>query len=87
MSGQPVQTDEKVALAPQQSDSYQITTTHKAVESAVYYRRRRYRRLFHFFFAALFIWVAARHVLRHCERRRFGPPHFDSLHWVSLRWN
>ena len=83
------QTDEKVALAPQatmQPDSYQITTTPKAVEPAVYYRRRRYRRIFHFFFAALFIWVGARHLLRHCERRRFGP-HFDSLHWVSRRWN
>lgn len=91
--GQPTQiddkvADEKVALAPTvQPPSYQITSTTSDVEPAIHYRRRRLRRLFHFSFAALFIWVAARHVLRHCERRRFGPPHLDSFHWVSLRWN
>lgn len=87
--GQPSQTDEKVAPAPTvQPPSYQITAITSDIEPAIYYRRRhRLRRLFHFFFAATFIWVVARHILRHCERRRFGPSHFDSLHWVSLRWN
>ncbi|KAF8273741.1 hypothetical protein EI94DRAFT_1826128 [Lactarius quietus] len=80
--GQPTQTDEKVAPPPtMQPPSYQISMVHSDIEPAIHYRRRRFRRLFHLFFAALFIWVTARYVLRHCERRRFGPPHLDSLHW------
>ncbi|KAH9036846.1 hypothetical protein EDB85DRAFT_1938979 [Lactarius pseudohatsudake] len=87
---QPTQSDEKVALAPTvQPPSYQITTEPPpgdAESGRPDHRRRRFRRFFHFFFAALFIWVTARHVIRHCEmRRRFGPPHFGSIHEVSLR--
>lgn len=77
--------DEKVEPAPTvQPPSCQITTTLQDVRHPIHHRRPL-RRLFHFFLAALFIWVTARHILRHCERRRFGPPHFDGLHWVNLR--
>ncbi|KAH9171093.1 hypothetical protein EDB89DRAFT_1194704 [Lactarius sanguifluus] len=83
--GQPIQSDEKVALAPTvQPPSYQITTEPPgdAESGRPVHRRRRFRRFCHFFFAALFIWVSARHVIRHCEMRRFGPPHphFGDIH-------
>ena len=95
--GQPTHTYEKVASAATvRPPSYQPTTEvpfpppanaelGRPIENAVN-RRRRFRRLCHFFIASLFIWVTARHVLRHCEKRRFGPQHFDNVHWVSLRW-
>ncbi|KAH8993594.1 hypothetical protein EDB86DRAFT_3103177 [Lactarius hatsudake] len=84
---QPTQSDEKVALAPTvQPPSYQITAEQPypppgdAESGQPVHRRRRFRRFFHFFFAALFIWVTARHVIRHCRMRRFGPPHFGGIH-------
>lgn len=81
-----VPTDEKVAPVPTvELPNYQLVIpTLQDVRHPVH-RRRPLRRLFHFFLAALFIWVTARHIIRHCERRRFGPPHFDGLHWVNLR--
>ena len=85
----PIQTDEKVAFAPTvQPPSYRMTTPSADAESEPGrpIHRRRFRRLCHFFIAALFIWVTARHVLRHCEERKFGRSHFDRVHWVSLRW-
>lgn len=90
--GNPPQTDEKVASAVSlQPPNYREDAPYPPPADPEHgrpcHRRRRIRRLCHFFVASLFIWVTARHVLRHCERRRFGPPppHFDGAHWVSLR--
>jgi hypothetical protein len=96
--GQPTQTDEKVAFAPTvQPPSYRITTeapyappAGADAEPGRPIHRRRFRRLCHFFIATLFIWVTARHILRHCKERKFGRPHFghphfDNGHRVSLR--
>ncbi len=46
--------------------------------------RRRCRRFGHFFIAGLFLWLIASYIVRHCELRRFGPPHSDDFPWVCL---
>ncbi len=46
--------------------------------------RRRFRRFGHFFIGLLFLWFAARYVVRHCELRRFAPPHTEDFRWVRL---
>ncbi len=46
--------------------------------------RRRCRRFGYFFICLLFLWFAARYVVRHCELRRFAPPYYEDFPWARL---
>lgn len=46
-------------------------------------RRRRCRRFGYIFIGLFFLWLTARHIVRHCQLRRFAHPHADDFPWVG----
>lgn len=89
-----VVTDDKVdpqaAAAAQPPPSYKDTAPAEAPPPPppghhhCGHRRRRFRRFGHFLIAAVLLFFAARFIVRHCELRRFAPPHPDDFPWVCL---
>ena len=87
-----VVTDDKVhpqaVAAAQPPPSYQVAAPAEAPPPPGHqcdHRRRRFRRFGHFLIAAVFLWFAARFIVRHCELRRLAPPHpDDDFPWVRL---
>lgn len=88
-------TDDKVDLDPKMASdqlppSYQTASEaapdSEPAQSGCCRHRRRCRRFGHFVVALLVLWLTARHIVRHCQLRRFAhpDPHADDSPWVGL---
>ncbi|KAI9508246.1 hypothetical protein F5148DRAFT_931999 [Russula earlei] len=78
-------TDEKVVTSdlkqPHEGESGYPATPAPPEHCQPSRRRRCCRRFGHFLLVALFLWLTARFLMRHCELRRLGPDHLDLLPW------